>query len=34
MIDITSGDTVITLNGGDYLFRPSLKNMAKLGDPK
>lgn len=34
MIDVTSGDTVITMNGVDYLFRPSLKNMAKLGDPK
>lgn len=34
MIDVTSGDTVITFNGVDYLFRPSLKNMAKLGDPK
>ena len=34
MIDVTSGDTVITFNGVDYLFRPSLKNMVKLGDPK
>ena len=34
MIDITSGDTVITLDGDDYMFRPSLKNIARIGNPK
>lgn len=34
MIDVTSGDTVITLDCDDYLFRPSLKNIARIGNPK
>lgn len=34
MIDVTSGDTVITLDRDDYLFRPSLKNIARIGNPK
>lgn len=34
MIDVTSGDTVITLDGDDYLFRPSLKNISRIGNQK